>query len=198
MQKILKTIFETVEDGDSICTLSTLWLSYLIQKATHGEASHAAKVYNVLRSKSRCMFSLSEQTFTGGGLRQVVIVKNEKDGTYTLKGMKHIRKLWLLKLNVNRETLLIENGFQDAIDQVGKEYGYKSLWMGFEFLEKILPFNVRVKIEQTRMERKRVCTEHCIINDSILGLPSKDLYSKDFFITPVEYMKFPYFTVYTE
>jgi hypothetical protein len=186
-QSNLKFIFENITEGSVLAFYRKEWYYQLIPfftRETKNELvpQHCGIVYEVKREEDSVSFMFSEQTFTGGKYRPIVIDKNKNNNYYIFdKYFKQQNLITLHKILMSQEQ--IARGIADAKQQVGKKYGYNNLIFGIEFIEKILPKRFFKWLD--KKERKRVCSTHIAYNLKKAGfmLPKGD------FLSPLEITK---------
>jgi hypothetical protein len=179
-------IFTNLKDGDCLGFYRGGIFKYFIPLATGGDCNHVGICYNVKREGDILSFNFSQQTFYGGSFDIVKIYKTSEgyitENPYFIKqDIVYYRQLRQL-LTEQQKAI----GIADSISQVGKKYGYLELALGFEFLEQILPRFVKDLILRLSEHWKRVCSTHCAIQYSKMGLIEL---KKDFFYTPIEILK---------
>ena len=196
--KVLETIFYNIKDGDCLGFLSKGWKKYPISVATEGECTHVCTVWGIERSETSVSFLISEQSFHGGRLREVEI-KTRKIGNQDVfytndEYINNQERIYYSKLIKPLTEEQLNIGIDDAENQDGKKYGYLTLLLGIEFLEKILPKFLKNKFLEARGRLTRVCSSHVAIQYIKMGLLNKSdvVNFKDFFYTPIEVLKFPF------
>jgi len=197
MQNNLENIFNHLKDGDCLAFYRKAWYLQIIpfftkEKGDKEAPQHCGICYEVKRDANKLSFKLSEQTFDGGQYRDIVIFKCQDEteifDDYFLKQ----DKIALLSLKQPLTAQQIENGIFDAKSQKDKSYGYLSLPVGGEFLEKILPKWLKKRmLKKQNSQQKRHCALHIRWN-----LYNAGVYDfKDFSPTPLEITKLSIFNV---
>lgn len=183
-------IFQNLKDGDCLGFYRGGIFKYFIPLATGGDCSHVGICYNIKRENDILSFNFSQQSFHGGSFDIIKIYKTEdgfiSDNSYFVK--QNSIYYGSLKKSLSEQQRII--GIADALKEVGKKYGYLELFLGFEFLERILPRFIKNLILKLSKHMKRVCSTHCAIQYSKMGLIK---YKKDFFYTPIEILKLDIF-----
>jgi hypothetical protein len=201
MKVNLENIFNNLKDGDCLAFYRKAWYLQLIpfftkEKGDKEAPQHCGICYEVKRENNKLTFKLSEQTFNGGQYRDIIIYKHQDKiekifwifDDYFLKQ----DKIALLSLKQPLTAQQIENGITDAKNQVGKIYGYLSLPLGIEYLEKLLPNWLKAKILKIQnSQQKRHCALHIRWNLKKMGVYD----FKDFNPSPLEITKLPIFNV---
>ena len=197
----LQLIFDNLKDGDCLAFYRKAWYLQIIpfftkEKGDKEAPQHCGICYEVKRNANKLSFKLSEQTFHGGEYRDIVIFKCQGEAKkmfwifddYFLKQ----DKIALLSLKQPLTKQQLENGIADAKSQENKSYGYLSLLLGGEFLEKKLPDWLKKRIlKKQNSQQKRHCALHIRWN-----LYNAGVYDfKDFSPTPLEITKLPIFNV---
>lgn len=186
-------IFANLKDGDCLGFYRGGIFKYFIPLATGGDCNHVGVCYNVKTKGDILSFNFSQQTFHGGSFDIVKIYKTDDgyitDDPYFVK-QDIIYYCQLKKPLTEKER---QRGIADALSQVGKKYGYLELALGFEFLERILPRFIKDLILKFSKHMKRVCSTHCFLNCLKNGSAIELETLKDFFITPIEFIKLPIF-----
>jgi len=183
-------IFANLKDGDCLGFYRGGIFKYFIPLATGGDCNHNGICYNVKREGDILSFNFSQQTLHGGSFDIVKIYKTADgyitDDAYFVKQDKVMPKFLKQPLTDQQK----EIGTADASSQIKRKYGYLELAFGFEFLERILPRFIKDLILRLSKHMKRVCSTHCAIQYSKMGLI--DL-KKDFFYTPIEILNLSIF-----
>jgi len=184
----LKDLFENIQDGTVLAfyrggLIGSLIPFFTREKKGEKAPQHVGIVYEVQRHSSNnhsiCSFKLSEQGFHGGKYRDIDIIKYNgicfSTDEYFLK--QESIKMFQTKMNDSQ----IQAGIIDAIEQVGKKYGFTRLILGAEILEKILPKKFQQKLFSrfNKKEIQRVCSTHIQFNLRKAGfdLPKNTFYS---------------------
>lgn len=198
---VLEQIFNNLKDGDCLGFLAKGIKKYPIKIATEGGCTHVCTVWGIERNENITSFLISEQSFHGGRLREVEIKKRKVgDENVYYTSDEYINSQEKIYYSILKQPLTkdqINIGINDAEEQDGKKYGYLTLLLGFEFLEKILPNFLKEKFLEARNRMTRVCSTHVAIQYIKMGLLNKDdeIDFKDFFYTPIEVLKFPFLTL---
>lgn len=187
-------ILENLKDGDAIGFYANKIGSKIIAFFTSAKIDHVGMVYEVERNadSSVVKFKFSEQTTSGGKFRPITLTKENIFKTFIG------REVFYAQLKKPLTHAGIVKGIEDADSQVGKHYGFLSLPFGMNWLENILPEFLVRKLKKLRdnKEYKRVCSQHCAINARINGSLPLELYNKDAFFTPYEFMSLPIFKLF--
>lgn len=190
-QEVLKQIFKNAKDGDNLGFLAAGFKAKPIQTATGGDCTHCGKIWKVLRTENELSFNFSEQTFSGGKFERVKIIQQDElfygENYHRLNNSK---KIYFKSLNKPLTESQIKIGIDDAITQIGKKYGYLSLMFGFSFLEKILPRWLKIKINIFSKYNARVCSTHCAVQDSKMGLLE---FKSHMFYSPMDIINLKYY-----
>ena len=191
-QKVLKQIFDNAKDGDNLGFFNSGIKAKPIQIATNGDCTHCGKIWNVARAKNELSFNFSEQSFVGGQFNLVKIIL--KNGAYFAENYHRLndsKKIYFRSLKKPLTKDQHKKGLDDAIAQIGKKYGYISLILGFSFFETIFPKWFRNRINIITEHSARVCSTHCAIQDSKMGLL---VFKKEMFYSPIDIMNLDYYT----
>ena len=186
----LKHLFENIQDGTVLAFYRTDFVGSFIPFFTRekkGEIAphHVAIVYQVKKEINTCSFKVSEQTFYGGQYRDVIITKfNDK---YYTTDKYFLKQDFIKMFQVPMTQEQINLGINDAINQIGKKYGYSRLVFATEIIEKILPkeFKRNLFLRLNKKETVRMCSLHVPMNlkNAGIDIPLDDVYS------PVEVIK---------
>lgn len=202
MKTNLENLFYNLKDGDCLAFYRKAWYLQLIpffskEKGDKEAPQHVAICYEVKRDINKISFKVSEQNFHGGQYKDVVIYhwqSLEKEKVFWTFDDYFLKqdKIALLSLKQPLTAQQIENGITDAKNQVGKIYGYLSLPLGIEYLEKLLPNWLKEKILKIQnSQQKRHCALHIRWNLKKMGVYD----FKDFNPSPLEITKLPIFNV---
>jgi hypothetical protein len=196
----LKLLFYNLKDGDCIGFLAKGWKKYPIEIATDGACTHVCTAWGMERRGDVMSLLISEQSFHGGRLREIEIrrrIVGKEEVFYTSDSyVNDQEKIYYGKLNTPLTNEQIKIGIEDAEEQDGKKYGYLTLILGLEFLEKILPARLKKLLFKARLRMTRVCSSHVAIQYIKMGVLTKDdkVDFKDFFYTPIEVLNFDFLT----
>lgn len=186
--KELKQIFDKVKNGDALGFLADGLAQYPIPLIAGGDCTHCGKVWNVERSENKVSFNFSEQTFSGGKFDKVTIHK--QNGLYYAENYHRLNDSQVIYHATLKKKLTAEQekiGLEDAINQVGKKYGWLSLLFGMKFIDKILPEKLRFKLSAFIKHIAKVCSNHVAMQDSKMGL----IEFTDSFYSPMEAITTP-------
>jgi len=184
LQPKLKKIFNLAKDGDALIFKAAGINHAPMELATGGEWTHCGTVWNVERKEGEMSFNLSEQTFFGGKFDRVKI--SLVGGVYAAHNYHRLvdsEDIFLKRIPKKLTKAQHRIGLADAINQIGKRYGYLSLFLGFSFLEKILPQSIEDKLNKYLFNNERVCSPHVAIQFSKMSLIE---FKKEMFYSPTD------------
>jgi hypothetical protein len=181
----LKDIFENIQEGTVLAFYRKGFFIQLVPfftQESHNEMApqHVGIAYEIKRTEKSCSFMLSEQGFHGGKYRPIEILKYGdlyfSQDEYFMK--QNIIKMFITGMTPDQAKL----GIQDAIQQVGKKYGYSRFILTAEFWEKIFSKSFQRKIfaRLNKKEAERVCSNHLVFNlnkTGIIKLPTDEFFS---------------------
>lgn len=186
-------IYAELKDGDGLGFYKKGWLYKLIPLATGGKCQHVGKCYKIRRTENTITFAFSQQTFHGGKFDDVFFKLTAKGWITDEPYFAKQDKIYYARLKKPLTAKQIAIGIADAESQVGKKYGFFTLPLGLEFLERILPRFIKSAIAKMGKDVERVCSTHFAMNDYKMGLLS---YIKDFFWTPIECITQPHYDLF--
>jgi hypothetical protein len=181
----LQNIFENIQDGTVLAFYRKGFFVQLVPfftRESHNDIApqHVAIAYEIKRTEKSCSFMLSEQGFHGGKYRPIEITKYGdlyfSQDPYFMK--QNFIEMFFTGMTPEQARL----GIQDAIQQVGKKYGYSRFILTAEFFEKILPKSFQRKIfaRLNKKESERVCSNHLVFNlnkTGVIKLPTDEFFS---------------------
>ena len=186
-------IYAELKDGDGLGFYKKGLFYKLIPLATGGKCQHVGKCYKIRRTEKTITFAFSQQTFHGGKFDDVSFYLTSKgwitDDPYFIKQ----DRIYYARLKKPLTDKQIAIGVADSESQIGKKYGFFTLPLGLEFLEKIFPRFIKNIIARTGKNGQRVCSTHFAMQDYKMGLLN---YKKDFYWTPIECLKQPYYDLF--
>jgi hypothetical protein len=181
----LKYIFENIQEGTVLAFYRKGFFVQLVPFFTRESNNdiapqHVAIAYEIKRTEKSCCFMLSEQGFHGGKYRPIEITKYGdlyfSQDPYFMK--QNLIEMFFTGMTPDQARL----GIQDAIQQVGKKYGYSRFILTAEFFEKIFPRSFQRKIfaRLNKKESERLCSSHLVFNMNSTGrynIPTDEAYS---------------------
>ena len=192
LQIVLKQIFEEVKDGDCLGFLCAGIKHLPVEIATEGDCSHCATIWNVNQPNANTTtFNISEQSFSGGAFDQVSIIV--QDGVYyavNYTRLNNSERIYFKSLKQSVTDAQRKIGLDDALSQIGKKYGWLSLIFGIKFLKYLIPSKLRIRISAMLYSTARVCSTHCAIQYSKMGLIN---YNSEMFYDPIDIIKLDIF-----
>ena len=200
--EILEKIFYNIKDGDCLGFRAKGWKKYPIETVTEGISTHVCTAWGREVHEDTVSFLISEQSFHGGRLREIEIRRRlvgKEETFYTSDSYFNNQDAIFygqLKTPLTNEQIKI--GIKDAEEQDGKNYGYLTLLLGFEFLERVLPSRIKDLLFKARLRLTRVCSSHVAIQYIKMGVLTRNdsVDFKDFFYTPSEVLNFKFLNLF--
>jgi hypothetical protein len=181
----LKDIFENIERGTVLAFYRKGFFVQLVpfftkESKKENPPQHVAIAYQIKRTEKSCSFMLSEQEFHGGKYRPIEIIKY--GDLYFMQDPYFLKQDFIKMMFTGMTPEQEELGIKDAIQQVGKKYGYSRFILTAEFFEKILPKSWQRKIfaRLNKKESERLCSSHLVFNMNSTGrynIPTDEAYS---------------------